>query len=99
MFFLVIMKCGSECKKPASLLAGGLWCFLISLADLPQAIAVRRHGMSMVVVIAVMVAELHLLSTLSGNITGCQHIKCDLRAARFRSRSYVLWLMKLEGPI
>jgi hypothetical protein len=47
-------------------LAGGLWCFLISLADLPQAIAVRRHGMSMVVVVAVMVAELHLLPTLSG---------------------------------
>jgi len=56
------------------LVAGGPGDSLISLADLLQAIAVRRHGMSMVVVIAVMVAELHLHSTLSGNITGCQPI-------------------------
>jgi hypothetical protein len=46
---------------------------LISLADLHQAIAVRRHGMSMVVM-AVMVAGLHLFPTLSGNIARCQPI-------------------------
>jgi hypothetical protein len=38
--------------------AGGLW-ILISLALLDQAMTVRRHGISMMVVMAVMVAELH----------------------------------------
>jgi hypothetical protein len=33
--------------------------FLISLADLHQAMAVRRHGITVMVVMAVMVAELH----------------------------------------
>jgi hypothetical protein len=49
-----------ETKKPASLIAGGLripdlWGRLV------QAATVRRHGMSMMVVMAVMMADLHLL--------------------------------------
>jgi len=41
--------------------AGGLWCFSISCVRLLQAAAVRRHGMPMMVVMAVMVTGLHLL--------------------------------------
>jgi hypothetical protein len=47
-------------KKPASVSAGGL-DLLISCGRLLLAAAVRRHGGSMMVVMAVMVARLHLL--------------------------------------
>ena len=46
-------------KSPPALYAGGLGVSDLS-GRLLQAIAVRRHGMSMMVVMAVMVAELHL---------------------------------------
>jgi hypothetical protein len=50
----------NHCRKrkspPASSPAGS---FLISLADLHQAMAVRRHGITVMVVMAVMVAGLH----------------------------------------
>jgi hypothetical protein len=55
----------AEIKKPAGLVAGGLGSFFEPVADLDQAVAVRRHGMSMMVVMAVMVADLHLFFTLS----------------------------------
>jgi hypothetical protein len=44
-------------NPPASSPAG--FGFLISLADLHQAMTVRRHGVTMMVVMAVMAAELH----------------------------------------
>jgi hypothetical protein len=50
-------------KKPTGLVAGGLGCFLRSLWPLHQAMAVRRHGGSMMVVMAVMAAALHLIKT------------------------------------
>jgi hypothetical protein len=50
-------------KKPASFIAGGLgYFFLISLAALLQAMAVRRHGCPMVEM-AVMAGALHLYSS------------------------------------
>jgi hypothetical protein len=48
-------------KNPLALVAGGLvYFFSISLAVLVQAMTVRRHGCSMMVVMAVMEAGLHL---------------------------------------
>jgi predicted transcriptional regulator len=45
-------------KSPPALSPAGFG-FLISLADLHQAMTVRRHGITVMVVMAVMVAELH----------------------------------------
>jgi DNA uptake protein ComE-like DNA-binding protein len=51
-------------KKPNGVVAGGLGAsFQISLAVLVQAMAVRRHGCSMMVVMAVMEAGLHLIKS------------------------------------
>jgi hypothetical protein len=50
-----------ETKKPAGLVAGGLGDSLDLVGRLHQAIAVRRHGVSMMVVMTVMMAALHLL--------------------------------------
>jgi len=48
-------------KKPAGLVAGGL-VFLSDLSGrLLQAMAVRRHGVSMMMVVTVMAVALHLL--------------------------------------
>jgi DNA uptake protein ComE-like DNA-binding protein len=51
-------------KKPASVVAGGLGSFDLS-GRLDQAMAVRRHGGSMMMVVTVMAVALHLLFTLS----------------------------------
>jgi hypothetical protein len=45
-------------KSPPALSPAGFGS-LISLADLHQAMTVRRHGITVMVVMAVMVAELH----------------------------------------
>jgi len=47
-------------EKPAGGFAGGLVNLRSGGPFLDQAIAVRRHGVSMMVVMAVMVADLHL---------------------------------------
>jgi len=48
-------------KNPPALVAGGLvFLFEISLADLVQAMAVRRHRGPMMMVVAVMAVDLHL---------------------------------------
>jgi hypothetical protein len=47
-------------KKPVGLAAGGLRYSLISLADLVQAIAVRRHIGPVMVMMTVMAVLLHL---------------------------------------
>ena len=49
-------------KKPTSVFAGGLVYFLSDLSGrLLQAMAVRRHGCPMMMVVAVMAEALHLL--------------------------------------
>jgi hypothetical protein len=66
MFFLVSFGfCGAQQKARQRLSPAGLGTSSISLADLNQAIAVRRHGGSMMVVVTVMEAALHLIKTLS----------------------------------
>jgi hypothetical protein len=68
-------------SPPASSPAGlGL---LISLADLHQAMAVRRHGITMMVVMAVMVAELHCFHP-KGKASSCQ--QQDAAAGRIQLR-------------
>jgi hypothetical protein len=57
--FLVWISAGTL-KNPPAWVAGGLQVSSISLAVLDQAIAVRRHGGSMMVVMAEMAAALHL---------------------------------------
>jgi hypothetical protein len=52
-----------ERKKPAGLVAGGLGCFSNLSGRLDQAKAVRRHGVSMMVVMTVMAAALHLIKS------------------------------------
>jgi hypothetical protein len=48
-------------KNPPALVAGGLvLLFEISLAELVQAMAVRRHGGPMMMVVTVMAVALHL---------------------------------------
>jgi hypothetical protein len=67
------LEFGLKTKKPTSVIAGGLGISEISLAVLlDQAMAVRRHGVSMMVVMAVMVAGLHLSSKLRGKGGWCQ---------------------------
>jgi hypothetical protein len=50
-------------KNPPALVAGGLVFLEISLADLAQAMAVRRHGGPMMMVVTVMAVALHLFRT------------------------------------
>jgi hypothetical protein len=48
-------------KKPTSVIRRRAWVFFsISLAELVQAIAVRRHGCPMMVVMTVMAEAMHL---------------------------------------
>jgi hypothetical protein len=55
------------------LIAGGLQVSLeISLAVLAQAMAVRRHGDSMMVVMTVMAVALHLNETITEDAARCQ---------------------------
>src|SRR5579863_1340441 len=50
-------------KKPTSVIRRRAWVFLFDLSGrLVQAMAVRRHGCSMMMVVAVMAEALHLLS-------------------------------------
>jgi hypothetical protein len=49
----------AKAKKPAGVCAGGL-CLIPIMAVLVQAIAVRRHGHRMMVVMTMMEAALHL---------------------------------------
>jgi hypothetical protein len=58
-------------KSPPAFSPAGLG-LLISLADLSQAMAVRRHGFTVMVVMAVMVAKLHCLHP-KGKASSCQH--------------------------
>jgi hypothetical protein len=57
-------------KSPPALSPAGFG-FLISLADLHQAMTVRRHGITVMVVMAVMVAERHCFHP-KGKASGCQ---------------------------
>jgi hypothetical protein len=67
------LEFGLKSEKPTSVIAGGLGCFWnLSGRLVDQAMAVRRHGVSMMVVMTVMVAGLHLFSTLSGDGARCQ---------------------------
>jgi hypothetical protein len=60
-------------KKPASVDRRRAWVFLeISLAVLLQAMAVRRHGGSMMVVMAVVAEALHLSQSVRGDGVRCQ---------------------------
>jgi hypothetical protein len=69
--------CGEQQKARQHGRRRAFLLLLISLADLHQAITVRRHGISMMVVMAVMVAELHLPFTLKGNPVCCQPKAAD----------------------
>jgi hypothetical protein len=61
-----------DTKKPASLVAGGLGIFSDLDGRLIQAMAVRRHGGSMMMVVTVMAVALHLLQKLRENPLPCQ---------------------------
>jgi hypothetical protein len=50
-------------KKPAGLVAGGLGVCLDLSGRLLQAMAVRRHGGLMMMVVTVMAVSLHLLQS------------------------------------
>jgi hypothetical protein len=86
MFFLVLIEIDLKSKKPASFLGRRALVILRSVwLMLDQAIAVRRHGIAMMVVMAVMAAGLHLHLTLSGNGTCCQLISVICAQLKFRS--------------
>ncbi|HUX45723.1 MAG TPA: hypothetical protein VMV57_13315, partial [Terracidiphilus sp.] len=51
-------------KSPPTGLPAGFLRFLISLALLPEAAAVRRHGCPMMMVVTVMAAGLHLITKI-----------------------------------
>jgi hypothetical protein len=70
MFAVSLLNWKWKTEKPAGCLPAGLVDLEIWWALLHQAVAVRRHGMSMMVVMAVMVAELHLFLTISENSAG-----------------------------
>jgi hypothetical protein len=61
---------------PAGLGTSQIWWAL------DQAVAVRRHGMSMMVVMAVMVAGLHLYLTIKRESRSCQMVPAQLRITR-----------------
>src|ERR1039458_3017641 len=58
-------------KKPAGWVAGGLGFFDLS-GRLHQALAVRRHGGSMMMVMTVMAVALHLNETITEDTAPCQ---------------------------
>src|SRR5580658_2314048 len=59
-------------KSPPALGAGGLWVSFDLSGRLHQAMAVRRHGFSMMMVMAVMAVALHLTETLREDMGRCQ---------------------------
>src|SRR5271157_3041128 len=61
-----------ERKSPLASVAGGLQVSFDLSGRLHQAMAVRRHGGSMMVVVTVMAVALHLLLTLRENAAACQ---------------------------
>jgi hypothetical protein len=65
MFFLFLLGdfFDSGMKKPAGLVAGGLCVSLDLSGRLVQAMAVRRHGVPMMMVVAVMAVALHLFQS------------------------------------
>jgi hypothetical protein len=58
--FLIYGEFCSKNQKPAGFCAGGLWGFFDLSGRLVQAMAVRRHGCPMMVVMTVMAAAIHL---------------------------------------
>jgi hypothetical protein len=70
-------------KKPASVGRRRAFDFPISLAFLSQAMQVRRHGSSMMVM-AVMAVALHLFQTLRANPGWCQMFLLQPRGAKPR---------------
>lgn len=68
------------------MVAGGLGWFLISLAFLIQAMAVRRHGGPVMVVVTVMAVALHLLNKVSG-----ERFRCQQQVLPKHSGSAFLW--------
>jgi len=72
MFFLFSIEEVLKAQKARWHLAGGLGWFMISLAFLIQAMAVRRHWGPVMVVVTVMAVALHLLNKVSGERLRCQ---------------------------
>ena len=70
-------------KKPAGVFAGGLVILFDLSGRLAQAIAVRRHGGPMMMVVAVMAEALHLLSKLQGKPAALSNLllQTELRAS------------------
>jgi hypothetical protein len=62
VLFLVEI-CDAGMKKPAGLVAGGLCESLDLSGRLLQAMAVRRHGIPMMMVMTVMAVALHLFQS------------------------------------
>jgi hypothetical protein len=60
IIFLIYGEFCCKVKKPTGLAAGGLWVLRSLSGRLVQAMAVRRHGCPMMVVMTVMTAALHL---------------------------------------
>jgi hypothetical protein len=85
-------------KSPPALVAGGLVVSFDLSGRLDQAMAVRRHGFSMMVVMIVMAVAPHLIETLREDSLRCQMFvlrrdgngarivqcteECDLRPGR-----------------
>jgi hypothetical protein len=69
--FLVEIILRREKARLRSSPAGFKWCFDLS-GRLVQATTVRRHGDTVMVVMTVMAAALHLSMTLRGNPVSCQ---------------------------
>jgi hypothetical protein len=64
MFVLFLVEiCESGMKKPAGLVAGGLCVSLDLSGRLLQAMAVRRHGVPMMMMVTVMAVALHLFQS------------------------------------
>jgi len=75
---LLFLSFNLECaaKSPLALVAGGLLNLSICLASLHQAIAVRRHGGPMMMVVTVMAVALHLFQTIREDPVQCQILIC-----------------------
>jgi hypothetical protein len=72
IFFLILILISVRtAKSPPALVAGGLVCFDLS-GLLDQAMAVRRHGYPMMVVMNVIAAAQHLIETLREYRVQCQ---------------------------
>jgi hypothetical protein len=63
ILFLVLVEIGDwKHKKPAGVIRRRAWVLLLGLSGrLHQAMAVRRHGNPMMMVVTVMAVALHLL--------------------------------------